>query len=103
MVIALGDIVTQPRVLLQQNEVKVSSQSCSGSRGSSGLELNPSHPLLPWAGAPGWVGAPGVDLGIIWVAKWLFGSGVGLNPCSGKAGVGAQCSLFICGLDWFVW
>lgn len=39
-----------------------------------------------------WVGAPGVDLGIIWVTEWLFGSGVGLNPCSGKAAVGVQCS-----------
>lgn len=56
-------------------------------------------PLLPWAGVQGWVGAPGVDLGVIWVAKWLFGSGVGLNPYFGKAGVGAQCSVLIWGLE----
>lgn len=41
-------------------------------------------------------GAPGGDLGNIWVTKQLFGSEVGLNPCSGKAGVVAQCSSIHC-------
>lgn len=41
------------------------------------------------------VGALGRDLGTIWVTKWLFGSGVGLNPSSGKAGVVAQCSFVL--------
>lgn len=39
------------------------------------------------------VGVLGGDLGIIWVTRWLFGSGVGLNPSSGKDGVVAQCSF----------
>lgn len=54
--------------------------------------IKPLTSTSPLGRCSGLGGCPKCGFGDHLVGKCLFGSGVGLNPSSGKAGVVAQCS-----------